>query len=59
MEDKRNFKCFFGMHQYKCVRRHKNQIFEYGNDDMPYETRFTYIYECNFCGKMKTKVVKI
>lgn len=58
MEDKRNLKCFFGLHQFVRIKEEKTNTF-HGNNTPPTYTTVTYISECKFCGKIISKVVYV
>ena len=58
MEDKRNLKCFFGLHQFVRIKEQKSNLF-YEGDTLPSRVTVTYISECKFCGKISSKVVYV
>ena len=48
IEDKRNWKCFIGMHQYMNKYRYANTRYDQ-------IIGYTVILRCEFCGKLKKR----
>lgn len=52
MTDTRNWKCFFGMHQWKQIGEISRQHFEYSTSKRPYRITTVYRMQCAHCGKI-------
>ncbi len=50
--DTRNWKCFFGMHQWRVVKKIEEKIYEKESDKYPSKMRNVYILMCVHCGEM-------
>lgn len=56
--DKRNWKCFFGMHQYEIIREKKTLTYLLETDNIPSEIINTFTLQCIFCGKISREKIK-
>lgn len=52
MEDTRNWKCSFGLHQCKIMEKQKLERFKFSNDELPYRVSTIYTSQCVHCGKI-------
>ena len=55
--DKRNWKCFLGMHQYSILEKRTTRDFTYSTSDLPSSIQLNIISVCDFCGKIQHEKV--
>lgn len=55
MTDTRNWKCFFGMHQWNKMGEYTKSYFQYQNSEHPYRIAVCYRLQCVHCGKITHK----
>lgn len=54
-EDKRNLKCFFGMHQWEVFREMRCRDFSKESDKLPSRVFTRYTLKCAFCGELRER----
>lgn len=58
MDDRRNWKCFIGMHQYSEYRKpHRTKVFNDSTSTRPVKQYVIYTLKCDFCGKIISETV--
>lgn len=54
-EDKRNLKCFFGMHQWEIFKEDRRREFWSESDKVPRRIFTKYTMKCEFCGELRER----
>lgn len=57
MEDKRNWRCFFGMHQWSVISSNERHYYKSSTDNRPNRIATLHTLQCMHCGKLNSKEI--
>ena len=57
MKDTRNWRCFFGMHQWQLKEKREQHYYEYSSSARPYRIKFILRMQCAHCGKFESQII--